>query len=141
MTQAIFAPLFAYTLWLFVLWMLLGGSRGLAWIRGAMPPEYFRVGLGPRPGDRIVDIHHHFSNQFEIPVLFYLGCLTAVVSNAADERVVSLAWAFVGLRVIHSTLVLIKNDPRTRLWPYALSAFCVWALWASLFAAVFRPSA
>ncbi len=66
MTSAIVAPMCACTLWMSAIWWLLGGVRGWAYLRDPMPPEYFRVGQGPRPADRIVDIHHHFSNQFEI---------------------------------------------------------------------------
>ena len=123
----------AYTGWLFILWWLLGGVRGVAWFRNAMPPEYFRVGQGTPPSDKIVDVHHHFANQFEIPVLFYLGCLTAIVTDSIDEPAVTLAWSFVVLRMIHSVIVLVRNDPRIRVWPYVLSTFSVWAIWANLF--------
>jgi len=132
MTSAIVAPMCGYTAWLFVLWWVLGAVRGWAWLRGALPSEYFRVGEGPRPSDRIVDVHHHFSNQFEIPVLFYLGCLTAIVTDSVDSTAVTLAWWFVGLRVLHTVIVLIRNDPRLRVWPYVLSTLAVWGLWANL---------
>jgi hypothetical protein len=42
-------------------------------LRGDIPPQYLRVGEGPSPPAKIVDVHHHFSNQFEVPMLFYLG--------------------------------------------------------------------
>ena len=84
-------------------------------------------------GDRIVDIHHHFSNQFEVPVLFYLGCIAALVTESVDVTSVTLAWSFVGLRVVHTAIVLVKNDPRLRVGPYVLSTLAVWGIWANLF--------
>lgn len=133
MTSAIVAPMCAYTLLLFAMWALLGYVRISSGLRGKIPSEYIRVGEGPRPADKIVDIHHHFSNQFEIPVLFYLGCIVALVTESVDPTTVVLAWSFVGLRVVHTAVVLVKNDPRLRVGPYVLSTFAVWAIWADLF--------
>ena len=123
----------AYTLFLFAIWALLGYVRVSRGLRGAIPAEYIRVGEGPRPADKIVDIHHHFSNQFEVPVLFYLGCIAALATESVDGTSVTLAWLFVGLRVAHTAIVLVKNDPRVRVAPYVLSTLAVWAIWANLF--------
>lgn len=133
MTSAIVAPMCAYTLLLFAVWSLLGYVRISGALGGEIPGEYLRVGEGPRPSDRIVDVHHHFSTQFEIPLLFYLGCITTLVTESVDAASVALAWTFVGLRVIHSAIVLIRNHPRIRVAPYVLSTFAVWALWANIF--------
>lgn len=141
MAATILAPLGAYTLLLFVIWSLLGYVRIAGGLRGEIPAEYFRVGTGPRPADKIVDIHHHFSNQFEVPLLFYLGCIAALAANAVDTVTVALAWAFVALRVVHTAIVLIRNDPRIRVAPFVLSTLAVWLLWASLLVAVAWPAA
>ncbi len=131
----------AYTLFLFAIWALLGYVRVSGGLRGTISAEYIRVGEGVRPADKIVDIHHHFSNQFEVPVLFYLGCIAALVTESVDRVSVTLAWSFVGLRVIHTAIVLVKNDPRIRVAPYVLSTFAVWGIWANLFFQVVWPSA
>ena len=122
-----------YTLLLFAIWALLGYVRFSHGLRGLIPAEYLRVGEGARPGDRIVDVHHHFANQFEVPVLFYLGCIAGLVTQSVDRATVTLAWSFVVLRVLHTAIVLVKNDPRTRVGPYVLSTLAVWAIWANLF--------
>ncbi len=123
----------AYTLLLFAIWALLGYVRVSGGLRGTISAEYIRVGEEPRPADGVVDIHHHFSNQFEVPMLFYLGCIAALVTESVDGTSVTLAWSFVGLRVVHTAIVLVKNDPRTRVGPYVLSTLAVGALWANLF--------
>ena len=139
--SAIVAPMCAYTLLLSAIWALLGYVRVSGGLRGTIPAAYIRVGEGPRPADKIVDIHHHFSNQFEVPVLFYLGCLTALVTQSVGGATVTLAWSFVGLRVAHTVIVLVKNDPRLRVGPYVLSTLAVWSLWANLFWEVFWSAA
>ncbi len=141
MTSEIVTPMCAYTLLLFAIWALLGYVRVSGALRGRISSEYLRVGEGVRPADKIVDIHHHFSNQFEVPVLFYLGCIAALVTESVDSTSVTLAWSFVGLRVIHTAIVLVKNDPRVRVGPYVLSAVAVWGIWANLFFQVVWPSA
>ena len=133
MTSAIVSPMCAYTLFLFAIWALLGYVRISGGLRGTIPAQYLRVGEGPLPPAKIVDIHHHFSNQFEVPLLFYLGCIAALVTESVDRATLTLAWSFVGLRVVHTAIVLVNNKPRIRVAPYVLSTFAVWAMWANLF--------
>jgi len=129
----------AYTLYLFGVWTLLGFVRISGGLKGTIPSEYFRVGQGPRPADRIVDIHHHFSNQFEIPILFYLGCVVVLVTDSVDPVAIALAWAFVALRLLHTAVILVRNDPRLRVTPYVLSSLVVWAIWLRIFLEVVVP--
>ncbi len=131
----------AYTLLLFAIWALLGYVRVSGGLRGTISAEYIRVGEGARPADKIVDIHHHFSNQFEVPVLFYLGCIAALVTESVDPATVTLAWSFVVLRLVHTAMVLVKNNPRVRVGPYVLSTLAVWAIWANLFRQVIWSAA
>ncbi len=133
MMASIVAPMCAYSFFLFLVWSLLGYVRVAGGLRGEIPPEYFRVGQGPRPSDRIVDIHHHFSNQFELPILFYLGCILALVTESVDQASIVLAWTFVGLRIVHTAIILVKNDPKRRVGPYVLSGLSAFAIWANIF--------
>ena len=123
----------AYTLLLFGLWALVGYVRVSGSRRGTISPEYLRVGTGTLPPAKIIDVHHHFSNQFEVPMLFYLGCIAALATQSVDRATVMLAWSFVGLRVLHTAIILVRNDPRIRVGPYVLSTLAVWAIWANLF--------
>ncbi len=66
-------------------------------------------------------------------MLFYLACITALAAESVDRETVTLAWSFVSLRVVHTAIVLVKNDPRIRVAPYVLSTFAVWAMWANIF--------
>jgi len=90
---------------------LLGYVRISGHLRRKIPAEYLRVGEGLLPPAKIVDVHHHFSNQFEVPVLFYLACITALAAESVDRETVTLAWSFVSLRVVHTAIILVKNDP------------------------------
>jgi len=43
-----------------------------------------------------------YSNQFELPVIFYVLCIVALMTAKADFLMVVLAWAFVVSRVVHA---------------------------------------
>jgi len=49
-----------------------------------------------------------YGNQFELPVIFYVICLIALITGKADFVMVVLAWVFVASRVVHA---LIHTGP------------------------------
>ena len=140
MTAEILAPLCAYTLMLMILWWSLGTVRILSAFRGTMPEEYLRIGQGPTPSTAVVTLHHHFSNHFEVPVLFYAAVLALLAIDAVDTWSVRLAWAFVVLRIVHTGIVLAGNVPQVRVFPYVLSGVAVWILWWQVFHAAVWPA-
>jgi len=131
--EEIFAPMVVFTLLVFLLWLRLGFVRISAARRGVISPEYLRLGIGPEPPEHVAVIHHHFSNLFEVPVLFYAGCISLFVTRGVDGVALSLAWLFVVARSLHTAIVLTTNRPQQRVVPYVLSCFAVWGLWLLLF--------
>jgi hypothetical protein len=55
-----------------------------------------------------------YTNQFELPVLFYVLCLTAQITRTADIIFVVLAWLFVASRVLHAYIHTTSNVVRSR---------------------------
>lgn len=74
----------------------------------------------------------NFSNQFEMPVLFYTAVVLAVTLLVQDLLLVMLAWIYVGLRVIHAAIHLSYNDVLHRFYAFVLSAFVLLAIWLRL---------
>ena len=74
----------------------------------------------------------NFRNLFELPVLFYAGTLAALATGAVDALVIGLAWAFVGLRALHSLVHCSYNRVLHRFIAYLLAALALWALWVRL---------
>jgi hypothetical protein len=125
-------PLCVYTFFLLTMLALLGGVRVIARFRGIMSKEYLRAGVGPPPPNRIVDLHHHFSNQFEIPMLYYIGCTLSLFAGSASDATVRWAWCFVGVRFLHTLIVLVVNRPEIRVFPFIASAVFVGFIWGEL---------
>lgn len=73
--------------------------------------------------------NRNYMNLLELPVLFYVACITLVVTAKVEPWSVGLAWAFVVARIAHSVVHLTYNNVFHRLRIFALSAILLIALW------------
>ena len=53
------------------------------------------------PKGWITNAGDHFSNLFEVPVLFYVVCILAMVTQVSGGLFTVLAWVFVACRTAH----------------------------------------
>lgn len=72
----------------------------------------------------------NFRNLFEVPVLFFAICPALYVTGGVTTLQLSLAWAFVLLRVAHSFVHLTYNRVMHRFAVFVLGTICVFAMWA-----------
>lgn len=68
-------------------------------------------------------------NLLELPVLFYVVCLMLYVTAGVSPLAVSLAWAYVVLRILHSIIHLTYNRVLHRLAAFAISNAVLAAIW------------
>jgi hypothetical protein len=73
----------------------------------------------------VARLSRHLSNQFELPVIFYLLASLLLLSGKATEVDVLLAWGFVGARVLHSLAATLSNKIPPRSAAFALSLLVV----------------
>jgi len=50
-----------------------------------------------------------YVNQFELPVIFYVLCLMALMTRNGDLIMVVLAWIFVATRLVHAYIHITAN--------------------------------
>ena len=74
----------------------------------------------------------NFSNQFELPVLFYLAIMLALTLMLQDRVIVFLAWVFVMLRVAHAIIHLSYNNVTHRFLVYVSGSLAVMGMWVRL---------
>lgn len=74
----------------------------------------------------------NFRNLFELPVLFYMALSIALLSGQVNALTLALAWAFVGLRILHSGIHCSYNKVMHRFTVYMLGGGVLWALWGVL---------
>jgi hypothetical protein len=75
---------------------------------------------------------NNLKNLFELPVLFYLAILLALVLMIQDPVLVVLAWVFAIFRVIHSFIHCTYNTVMHRFIAYAISCLALILMWLRL---------
>lgn len=78
---------------------------------------------------RATQFGHSFSNQFELPVLFYTLTILEIMTHHADRFFVVLAWVFVAARVLQAAVHVTSNNVRIRGAFYGVGALILVAMW------------
>jgi len=127
--QAVLAPVFAQVLLTFAL-LIMMGRRRFAEV-GAGRVRVGDIALGERNWPpRVQAAANAFSNQFELPVLFYALVPLALLTRKADLLFVVLAWAFVATRLVHAGVFVTSNHVPTRFRAYMAGVLVLFVLWA-----------
>jgi hypothetical protein len=124
----ILAPLFALVLMTFVLVFFLAGVRIPALNRGEVRPDdvSLRQPNWPKP---VLQVGYCFQNQFELPLLFYVLTILAMITKHADLLFVVLAWVFVLLRLAHAYVYVTSNNLRLRGMFFGIGALVLAIMW------------
>ncbi len=77
-------------------------------------------------------ISRNYHNLLELPVLFYAGCFLAYAADLVSQPLVTLAWAFVSLRVVHTVIHVTYNRVPHRMFAFIASSLILIAFWVIL---------
>jgi len=83
----------------------------------------------PNWPERATQIANCFSNQFELPLLFYALIALALPLRHADLVIVLLSWVFVLTRLIHAGIFVTSNDVRQRSLAWFAGALALLIMW------------
>lgn len=99
------------------------------------------IASGSQMATRFADTRaaDNYRNLFEAPVLFYVALLAAFATGAVSPLVVSLAWAYVALRYLHSYIHCTYNRVMHRVYAFFAGNIVLWALWSVLAVGWLRP--
>src|SRR5688500_19632980 len=100
--ESIFWPVTALALWTGFVLLITAYRRIGAVLRGRLRSAAFKVGESPEVPLPLLVCNRNFMNLLEMPVLFYVVCISLYVTKNADGASVALGWVYVGLRVLHS---------------------------------------
>jgi hypothetical protein len=125
-------PMLALVLLTFGVAVVLFRARIRSIREGHTPVSYFRTFQGSGEPEFLAKPTRHFVNLFEVPTLFYAGCLAAMVAGVGGPVMLILAWGYVAARFAHAVIHLRGNRVRHRLAAYSASWFCLLALWLLL---------
>ena len=124
----VLAPLFVEVLLTFVLMLGMMVHRGGALRSGETRVEQIAM-REPNWPVRANQFAYAFGNQFELPVLFYVLTILALITRHADIVFVVLAWIFVVLRILQAWVHVTNNNVRWRGSFYGIGALVLLAMW------------
>jgi hypothetical protein len=130
----IFAPMGVLAFVTFGVLILIPIRRFRAGAAGEIVADDFKFGESPGVPGHVSIPNRNYMNLLEMPMLFYVICLMLYVSHRVQPGFMWLAWAYVGLRVLHSLVHLTYNNVVHRLTLFALSNFVVISMWVAFFA-------
>lgn len=129
-------PMFAMVILTFVVMLITVRVRVQSVRRGEVSLSYFSLMQGDKIPSMVTKTSRHFSNLFEMPLLFYVAGTLYIALDLSIPLAISFAWAFVVTRCLHSGIHLSYNNVMHRLFVFALSNLCVLALWISIVLAI-----
>ena len=133
---SILFPVVALATLTFAVLLLIPVRRFRAGAAGLVTFDDFRYGESARVPPEVVIPNRNMMNLLELPVLFYVACLTYYVTDRVSGAALALAWAYVALRVAHSAIHVTYNRVRDRLLAFATSNVVLISLWTSLLRAL-----
>ena len=122
-------PLIALAGWTFAVLLLIPFQRFRAAFRNQVVADDFKFGESQNVPPGVSLPYRNYMNLLEMPVLFYVACLTLYVTKSVDAIALALAWTYVALRVVHSLVHLTYNNVIHRLSVFAASNVVLAGLW------------
>jgi hypothetical protein len=131
MNSPILAPAAVLVLWTLIM---------LFWMAGTRLPVLSKMDMSKSPpGGRGVDLEpalpassnwksHNYTHLVEQPTVFYAAVVILALAGAGSGLNATLAWAYVGIRIVHSLWQALVNTLPIRFGLFLLSTFCLLAL-------------
>ena len=125
---AILLPLFVQVLLTFALLLWLAVLRTGALRSGAVRPGDIALRERAWPA-RAEQIANAFSNQLELPLLFYVLVILALITRKADLLFVVLSWMFVATRLFHAFIHTGSNVVPVRGAAFGVGLVILLVMW------------
>ena len=126
--QAVLLPLFVEVIATFVLLFWMAHLRTRAFRIGEVKAQETAL-REPNWPPRVSQISNAFHNQLEVPVLFYVLTILALMTRHADLLFVVMAWIFVVLRLVHAYIHVTDNYVSRRGLAFILGAVVLSLMW------------
>lgn len=126
--QAVLAPLFVQVALTFGLLFWLAPLRVGALRRNEVAAREIALGEKAWP-PRLQKIANSLDNQFQLPVLFYVLVILAILARKTDLLFVIMSWLFVISRYVHALVHTGSNDVRVRGPIYGLGLIILVLMW------------
>lgn len=114
----------------------------LLWVAATRFPAIAKTGMDVKkapPGGRGQDLEailppdvnwksHNYTHLLEQPTLFYAVITFLTLAGGVTQLTIGLAWAYTGIRIVHSLYQSLVNVVMVRFAIFVLSTICLLAL-------------
>lgn len=127
---AIFWPMIFHVILVFGIYILMFVRRKRAVAAGNARVSQFRENQA-EPSESLF-VRNNLNNQFELPILFHIGCLGLFVTGNVGFLTLGLAWIFILSRYVHSYIHVTSNRIRYRQPAFSLGFLALGLMWLVL---------
>lgn len=129
----ILKPVVVLAAWTMVMWLWMYATRLPAMTAAKVNPDDLVKGSPKKTLDDVLPHTvqwkaHNYNHLHEAPTVFYAVALVLAMIGQGSGLNATIAWAYVGLRVIHSLVQVTINKVVLRFGLFALSSLCLIAL-------------
>lgn len=133
MQSPILTPVLTLAGWTMIVWLWMYATRLPAMARAGIDGTKMvgstgaslradLVAKGQTQASWVADNYNHLMEQ---PTVFYAVAITLALLGTASGLAITLAWAYVALRVIHSLVQILSNRVVVRFAVFALASLCL----------------
>jgi len=137
----ILQPVVALLAWTMVMWVWMYATRIPAMLKAGIDAKGLvgttGASLRAQLPDNVSWKADNYNHLHEAPTIFYAVAIVLAIIGAGDGLNTTLAWAYVGLRVLHSIVQATVNRVALRFALFALSSLALMALIVHAAIAVF----
>ena len=132
MGHDILGPVAALAMWSMVMWVWMYATRIPAMQRAKIDAKGLVGTTGRNLDDALpADVQwkaHNYNHLMEQPTVFYAVALALAIGGQGNGLNTQIAWAYVGLRVLHSLVQATVNRVMLRFAIFALASLALIAL-------------
>ncbi|CAN5142285.1 MAPEG family protein [soil metagenome] len=127
-TQWLLAPAFIHVAIVMVQGLRMAAGRTAAFRSGRVKLADADDGKLSWPAP-VRHLSETYSNQFEIPVLFYAILAFLLITGFGDNVQIVLAWVFAAARIVQTVVHTTTNNIRQRGLSFGVSVLALLAMW------------
>jgi hypothetical protein len=122
-------PALALGFWTFIVLIMIPIVRFHAVGQKQAKAKDFKLGESDNLPDYVRLPNRNYMNLLELPILFYFITIIIYMTGISNDLLITLAWVYFALRVVHSIVHIFYNNVLLRLAAFASSNVILLVIW------------
>ncbi|MEE9380499.1 MAG: MAPEG family protein [Hyphomonadaceae bacterium] len=124
-------PVLALIVWTLIMWIWMYATRIPAMQKAEIDPDDARhpgSALKEQIPSNVRAIADNYNHLHEQPTVFYALMFYLALTGSGDQIAAYMAWAYVGIRVLHSIIQSLSPKVMLRFTAFSLASFVLMAM-------------